>query len=186
MKLRKTTTAATTPNSDGVSSRARTITETKLTALLPSRLAPAQSRPWRVDWPQLGALTGVEPVRSSLKCRHPPAELNPTVAARFRRAILGHRMQTGTRTQAEAHAPAVRAAADALHPDAGPAYWFCKRLFDIAFSATALIVAGIPMLIVALWVKLDDRSGPVFFRQSRTGLGGRRFNLLKYRTMVSN
>jgi len=95
-------------------------------------------------------------------------------------------MQTGTRTQAEAHAPAVRAAADALHPDAGPAYWFCKRLFDIAFSATALIVAGIPMLIVALWVKLDDRSGPVFFRQSRTGLGGRRFNLLKYRTMVSN
>jgi hypothetical protein len=45
MKLRKMTTAATTPNSSGVSSRARTITETKLTALLPSRLTPVQSRP---------------------------------------------------------------------------------------------------------------------------------------------
>jgi lipopolysaccharide/colanic/teichoic acid biosynthesis glycosyltransferase len=80
----------------------------------------------------------------------------------------------------------VRAAADALHPDAGPAYWFGKRLFDILFSATALLLTGIPMLIIAIWVKLDDRYGPIFFRQSRTGMGGRRFNLLKYRTMVSN
>jgi lipopolysaccharide/colanic/teichoic acid biosynthesis glycosyltransferase len=95
-------------------------------------------------------------------------------------------MPTGTRTQNDADAPAVRAAADALHPDAGPAYWFCKRLFDVLLSAAALLVLGIPMVIIAIWVKLDDRSGPVFFRQSRTGLGGRRFNLLKYRTMVSN
>jgi lipopolysaccharide/colanic/teichoic acid biosynthesis glycosyltransferase len=95
-------------------------------------------------------------------------------------------MPTVTRTQTEPGATAVRAAADALHPDAGPAYWFCKRLFDIAFSATALIVFGLPMLAIAIWVKLDDPEGPVFFRQSRTGLAGRRFNLLKYRTMVSN
>jgi lipopolysaccharide/colanic/teichoic acid biosynthesis glycosyltransferase len=95
-------------------------------------------------------------------------------------------MPTVTRTQTDADAPAVRAAADALHPDAGPAYWFCKRVFDILFSATALLLLGVPMLVIAIWVKLDDSDGPVFFRQSRTGLGGRRFNLLKYRTMVSN
>jgi lipopolysaccharide/colanic/teichoic acid biosynthesis glycosyltransferase len=95
-------------------------------------------------------------------------------------------MPTVTRTQTEPGATAVRAAADALHPDAGPAYWFCKRLFDIAFSATVLVLLGLPMLIIAIWVKLDDPEGSVFFRQSRTGLAGRRFNLLKYRTMVSN
>jgi lipopolysaccharide/colanic/teichoic acid biosynthesis glycosyltransferase len=95
-------------------------------------------------------------------------------------------MPNGTRTQTEAGATAVRAAANALHPDAGPAYWFCKRLLDILFSATALLVLCLPMAVIAAWVKLDDRSGPIFFKQSRTGLGGRRFNLLKYRTMVSN
>jgi lipopolysaccharide/colanic/teichoic acid biosynthesis glycosyltransferase len=95
-------------------------------------------------------------------------------------------MPTGTRTQTEAGATAMRAAADALHPDAGPAYWFCKRLFDVLLSATALLVFCLPMAVIAAWVKFDDRSGPILFKQSRTGLGGRRFNLLKYRTMVSN
>jgi lipopolysaccharide/colanic/teichoic acid biosynthesis glycosyltransferase len=95
-------------------------------------------------------------------------------------------MPTVTRTQTAPGATAVKAAADALHPDAGPAYWFCKRLFDIALSATALAILGLPMLAIAVWVKLDDPEGPVFFKQPRTGLAGRRFNLLKYRTMVAN
>jgi lipopolysaccharide/colanic/teichoic acid biosynthesis glycosyltransferase len=95
-------------------------------------------------------------------------------------------MPSGSRTETEAGAAAGRAAADALHPHAGPGYWFCKRLFDIAFSAVALLLLGLPMLAIAIWVKLDDPAGPVFFRQSRTGLGGRRFSLLKYRTMVAN
>ncbi len=73
-----------------------------------------------------------------------------------------------------------------MHPQAGPVYWFSKRLFDILVSAVALLVLGIPMLVIAVLVKRYDRSGPVLFRQSRTGLGGRRFNLLKYRTMVAN
>lgn len=95
-------------------------------------------------------------------------------------------MPSGPRTETEAGAAAGRAAADALHPEAGPAYWFCKRLFDIVFSAIALLLLGLPMLAIAIWVKLDDPDGPVFFRQPRTGLGGRRFSLLKYRTMVAN
>lgn len=73
-----------------------------------------------------------------------------------------------------------------MHPQASPVYWFSKRLLDILAASLALLVLGIPMLVIALLVKLDDRSGPIFFRQPRTGLGGRRFDLLKYRTMVSN
>ena len=42
------------------------------------------------------------------------------------------------------------------------------------------------MLLIALLVKLGDRSAPVFFRQQRSGAGGRRFNLYKFRTMVKN
>ena len=95
-------------------------------------------------------------------------------------------MPNGPRTETEDGAAAGRAAADALHPKAGPGYWFCKRLFDIVFSALALLLLGLPMLVIAIWVKLDDPAGPVFFRQPRTGLGGRRFSLLKYRTMVAN
>lgn len=95
-------------------------------------------------------------------------------------------MPNGPRSETEDGAAAGRAAADALHPAAGPGYWFCKRLFDIAFSAVALFLLALPMLAIALWVKLDDSDGPVFFRQPRTGLGGRRFSLLKYRTMVAN
>jgi len=89
-------------------------------------------------------------------------------------------------TQTKDASTAVRAAAEATHPKAGPFYWFAKRFFDIVASAMALLMLGIPMLVIAVLVKLDDRSGPVFFRQSRTGLGGRRFDLLKYRTMVAN
>src|SRR5680860_531923 len=55
-----------------------------------------------------------------------------------------------------------------------------------ATVAVALLVLGIPMLVVALAIKLDDSAGGVFFRQPRTGLAGRRFDLLKFRTMVSN
>lgn len=79
-----------------------------------------------------------------------------------------------------------RAAGVAVHPQASAAYWIGKRALDILVSSVTLIVLGIPMLIIAALIKIDDPAGPVFFRQERTGLGGRRFLLLKYRTMVSN
>jgi lipopolysaccharide/colanic/teichoic acid biosynthesis glycosyltransferase len=65
-------------------------------------------------------------------------------------------------------------------------YWIVKRAIDIAVSAAALLVLAIPMLLIALFVKLDDPSGPIFYRQDRCGAGGRRFNLFKFRTMVKN
>uniref|UniRef100_A0A8W7PJA3 Bacterial sugar transferase domain-containing protein n=1 Tax=Anopheles coluzzii TaxID=1518534 RepID=A0A8W7PJA3_ANOCL len=60
-----------------------------------------------------------------------------------------------------------------------------KRLFDlIAASAGLLLLAG-PLLLVALWIKLDS-PGPVFFRQVRVGRGGMLFRIHKFRTMQVN
>ena len=60
-----------------------------------------------------------------------------------------------------------------------------KRLFDIALSLFGLVLAGVPMLLVALVIKLTDW-GPVFYRQVRIGKGGKEFRIFKFRTMVVN
>jgi lipopolysaccharide/colanic/teichoic acid biosynthesis glycosyltransferase len=60
-----------------------------------------------------------------------------------------------------------------------------KRLFDLVFAVIGLVVLSPVFLAVALWVKMSDR-GPVLFRQERVGLGGRRFWMLKFRSMVVN
>jgi lipopolysaccharide/colanic/teichoic acid biosynthesis glycosyltransferase len=45
-----------------------------------------------------------------------------------------------------------------------------------------LVFAAIPMLIIAMLIKLTSR-GPIFYRQERCGLNGRTFNMLKFRSM---
>ncbi|HVX64702.1 MAG TPA: sugar transferase [Pirellulales bacterium] len=57
-----------------------------------------------------------------------------------------------------------------------------KRAVDFFGSLILLTLCGIPMLAVALFIKLTS-PGPAIYRQERVGLGGRRFNLLKFRTM---
>ena len=52
-----------------------------------------------------------------------------------------------------------------------------KRVLDIVLSSLALIVLAIPMLLIALAVKLDD-PGPALFRQKRLGLHGKTFEML--------
>jgi exopolysaccharide biosynthesis polyprenyl glycosylphosphotransferase len=60
-----------------------------------------------------------------------------------------------------------------------------KRLLDFIL-ATSLIIFTLPvMIIVALAIKCDG-PGPVVYRQDRVGLGGRPFNLLKFRSMIQN
>jgi exopolysaccharide biosynthesis polyprenyl glycosylphosphotransferase len=62
---------------------------------------------------------------------------------------------------------------------------FEKRVVDL-LVACALIVFTFPLLaIVALAIKCDS-PGPILYRQERVGLGGRRFMLLKFRSMVQN
>ncbi len=60
-----------------------------------------------------------------------------------------------------------------------------KRLFDIVFSALALLVLLPVWIVVALWIALTSKGG-VFFRQKRTGYKGRDFDLLKFRSMYVN
>jgi lipopolysaccharide/colanic/teichoic acid biosynthesis glycosyltransferase len=58
-----------------------------------------------------------------------------------------------------------------------------KRAIDVTVSAMTLIVMSPLLLIVCLLVKLTSR-GPVFYRQKRIGLGGKPFNIVKFRSMV--
>jgi exopolysaccharide biosynthesis polyprenyl glycosylphosphotransferase len=59
---------------------------------------------------------------------------------------------------------------------------FIKRVIDIFFSAVFLAFASPVLLVSALMIKIDS-PGPVFFRQVRVGKDGRRFTMLKLRTM---
>ena len=59
-----------------------------------------------------------------------------------------------------------------------------KRALDVALSLIALAALAPFMLLIALAIKLDSR-GPVILRQQRAGLGGRPFDMYKFRTMVS-
>jgi Undecaprenyl-phosphate glucose phosphotransferase len=57
-----------------------------------------------------------------------------------------------------------------------------KRTLDLVGSTLALIVFGVPMLLIALLIRLSG-PGPVIFRQERMSLNGQRFKLFKFRTM---
>ena len=57
-----------------------------------------------------------------------------------------------------------------------------KRLFDFAASGLGLLLLSPLFLALAVLIKLTSK-GPVFFRQNRLGLAGRRFTLYKFRTM---
>lgn len=57
-----------------------------------------------------------------------------------------------------------------------------KRTTDILLASVFLALAAPVGLVLAAGIKLDSR-GPIFFRQPRAGRGGRRFDMLKFRTM---
>jgi exopolysaccharide biosynthesis polyprenyl glycosylphosphotransferase len=60
-----------------------------------------------------------------------------------------------------------------------------KTISDIYFSISAIILLFPLMVIIAILIKLDSK-GPIFFKQERIGLRGRKFQLYKFRTMVLN
>jgi sugar transferase (PEP-CTERM system associated) len=59
---------------------------------------------------------------------------------------------------------------------------FVKRLFDISATATLLVFTLPIMAIMALSIAIESR-GPVIYRQDRVGRGGKKFTLLKFRSM---
>lgn len=61
--------------------------------------------------------------------------------------------------------------------------YIVKRVLDLLFAILFLIIAVPFVLLAAIAIKLEDR-GPVFFRQLRVTKDGRRFNIIKLRSMV--
>lgn len=97
----------------------------------------------------------------------------PAIAYRLDRAqpLLSHGIGDGY-----VHYQSVRAK---------PLEFAFKRMFDIISSGVALWVLAPLLLTVAALVKLTSK-GPILFRQTRVGLHGRPFKMLKFRTMVEN
>jgi lipopolysaccharide/colanic/teichoic acid biosynthesis glycosyltransferase len=68
----------------------------------------------------------------------------------------------------------------------GKAYLLTKRAFDLFVVCTAAIGWLPVFLILALIIKITSPGAPAIFAQYRTGKGGRRFKMYKFRTMVPN
>jgi len=62
---------------------------------------------------------------------------------------------------------------------------YLKRAFDVAAASLALVVFAPVFALVAFLIKVGS-PGPVFFRQERTGRGGKPFFIYKFRTMVKD
>jgi exopolysaccharide biosynthesis polyprenyl glycosylphosphotransferase len=65
----------------------------------------------------------------------------------------------------------------------GPPQLIVKRTMDLTLTLGGLAVLWPLFVLIALAIKLDS-AGPVFFRQTRAGVGGRAFRIIKFRTMV--
>lgn len=62
-------------------------------------------------------------------------------------------------------------------------YKYLKRIIDIFLALFTLLFMLIPMILIAIAIKLESK-GPVLFKQQRTGKNGKPFNLYKFRSMA--
>ena len=62
---------------------------------------------------------------------------------------------------------------------------FFKRFIDTSLVILGLIVLCIPMIVIAIWIKLDSK-GPTLFKQVRLGKGMKPFTVYKFRTMCNH
>jgi lipopolysaccharide/colanic/teichoic acid biosynthesis glycosyltransferase len=68
----------------------------------------------------------------------------------------------------------------------GKSYLAAKRIMDMVITLLALPAWGPLMLVIGLLIKITSPGAPALFTQTRTGLGGRRFQMYKFRSMVPN
>lgn len=66
-----------------------------------------------------------------------------------------------------------------------PGYIFTKRCFDFIASLTGIAFLSGLFVIIALLIKLDDPHGKVFYSQTRLGKDGQKFEMWKFRSMIS-
>ena len=93
------------------------------------------------------------------------------------RLIPFERLDFGDAPRATITFRATRFPAEAREPNA-----VAKRVQDIVVALLALALMSLPMLLAALLIRLTS-PGPALFTQQRIGLHGRRFRMLKFRTM---
>ncbi len=60
-----------------------------------------------------------------------------------------------------------------------------KRLIDVILSCVAIIVLALPMLVIAIIIKIDS-PGPVLFKQKRVGINKKTFMIFKFRSMPTS
>ncbi|AGR65210.1 UDP-phosphate galactose phosphotransferase [Limosilactobacillus reuteri TD1] len=59
----------------------------------------------------------------------------------------------------------------------------CKRFLDFVFSLIGIVVLAVPMLIVAIVIKVDSPKEQILFRQKRVGKNNHEFTIYKFRSM---
>ena len=91
---------------------------------------------------------------------------------------IGDVLMSGAKRMHMFHLPILRVERYAPSPE----YLFFKRFFDILLSLAALVLLSPVMLVTALAIRLTD-GGPVFYRQCRLTRNGKKFNVLKFRSM---
>lgn len=65
-------------------------------------------------------------------------------------------------------------------------YLGSKRIIDFILSLLGIIILSPLFVLVALFIKVEDYRGPVFFKQIRMGKNGKEFYIYKFRSMVTN
>lgn len=65
-------------------------------------------------------------------------------------------------------------------------YLMSKRLIDILGSLLGIILLSFLFIITAIFIKLEDPKGSIFFSQKRVGKNGEEFKMYKFRSMVFN
>jgi lipopolysaccharide/colanic/teichoic acid biosynthesis glycosyltransferase len=68
----------------------------------------------------------------------------------------------------------------------GRAYLIAKRAMDLFLVLVTAPFWVLAIVFIAILIKLEEPNGDIFFLQERTGKGGRRFKMYKFRTMVMN
>ena len=95
---------------------------------------------------------------------------------------LEQKEMTVSSVQTVEEQPAVTFEIEPVTPHLGLGYRFAKRALDLTVSLIAGCLALIPMLVLAVLIRLDSK-GPALYRQERLGKGGRSFYIYKFRTM---
>lgn len=65
-------------------------------------------------------------------------------------------------------------------------YLLTKRIMDFTGSIFGLLLLLPAFILVAIFIKLEDPKGPVFFYQTRVGKNGKEFKMYKFRSMVTD